>query len=254
MSDAPTGESSVVLEVSGLSVHHGQLCAVEDVSFSVSRGEVLAMIGANGAGKSTLLRTIAGLHTPSGGSISFEGADISRLAPHRRFARGISLVPEGRRLFSSMTLEENLLVGTTKGARGTFTIEAIYELFPWMRERRRSRVWQFSGGEQQAVAIGRALVANPRLLLLDEVSLGLAPIVIERIYDVIPRIVAEGVTVLIVEQDVGQGLKVATRVHCLLEGRTSLTGVPGELSDADIERAYFGASLHDSERRAGGGA
>jgi branched-chain amino acid transport system ATP-binding protein len=248
MSDAVTGESiaPVVLEVKNLTVHHGQLRAVDDVSFSVRQGEVLTVIGANGAGKSTLLRTIAGLHTQSSGSIIFEGKDVSRVAPHRRFSRGISLVPEGRRLFSSLTLEENLLVGATKGAKGAFTLEAIYEIFPWMLDRRRAHVWQFSGGEQQAVAIGRALIANPKLILLDEVSLGLAPIVIERIYEVIPRIVAQGVTVLIVEQDVSQGLKVATRVHCLLEGRTSLVGTPGELSDAQIERAYFGASLEET--------
>ena len=236
----------VVLEVKDLTVHHGQLCAVDDVSFSVRQGEVLTIIGANGAGKSTLMRTIAGLHAQSSGSILFQDEDVSKIAPHRRFARGISLVPEGRRLFPSLTLEENLLVGATKGAKGVFTLEAIYDTFAWMRDRRRAHVWQFSGGEQQAVAIGRALIANPKLILLDEVSLGLAPIVIERIYEVIPRIVAQGVTVLIVEQDVSQGLKVADRVHCLLEGRTSLVGAPGELSDEQIERAYFGASLHDT--------
>ena len=248
MGSSPATDSvaPVVLEVRNLTVHHGQLCAVDDVSFSVRRGEVLTMIGANGAGKSTLMRTIAGLHAPSGGSILFEGEDVSKVAPHRRFARGISLVPEGRRLFPSLTLEENLLVGATKGAKGSFTLEAIYEIFPWMTQRRRAHVWQFSGGEQQAVAIGRALIANPKLILLDEVSLGLAPIVIERIYEVIPRIVTQGVTVLIVEQDVTQGLKVADRVHCLLEGRTSLVGTPGELNDDQIERAYFGASLEES--------
>ena len=238
---------SALLEVEGLVVHHGQLCAIDEVSFHVAEGEVLAVVGANGAGKSTLLRTIAGLHRPSAGVVRYGGEDISRLGAHQRVRRGISLVPEGRRLFRSLTLEENLLVGAHKAPPGAFDIAAVYEIFPWMRERRRASVAQFSGGEQQAVAIGRALVANPRVLMLDEVSLGLAPIVIERIYEVIPAIVAQGVTVLLVEQDVSQGLKVANRVHCLLEGRTSLEGRPDELSARQIEEAYFGAELHHSQ-------
>ncbi len=232
-----------LLEVRGLVVHHGQLKAIDDVSFSLDEGEVLAMIGANGAGKSTLLRTIAGLHHASGGTISFSGRDVARLSPHRRVAMGISLVPEGRRLFSTMTLEENILVGAYHARPGPFTIERVYELFDWMPQRRRQRAWQLSGGEQQAVAISRALVANPRLLLLDELSLGLAPIVIERIYAMVPDIVSDGVSILIVEQDVAQGVAVANRVHCLLEGRTSLTGVPADLTSAEIDRAYFGADM-----------
>jgi branched-chain amino acid transport system ATP-binding protein len=240
-SDHSSGE---LLAVSNLSVYHGQLCAVENVSLSVGEGEVLAIIGANGAGKSTLLRTIAGLHAASSGSITFKGDDISRLVAHERVRRGISLVPEGRRLFGSMTLEENLQVGAHKAAKGPFDIARIYKLFPWMTDRRRGKVFQFSGGEQQAVAIGRALVANPKVLMLDELSLGLAPIVIETIYEVIPDIVGQGIGVLLVEQDVTQGLRVATRVHCLLEGRTSLTGTPDELSAQEIERAYFGSDLH----------
>jgi branched-chain amino acid transport system ATP-binding protein len=234
---------SPVLDVEDLVVHHGQLCAVDDVTFHVAEGEVLAMVGANGAGKSTLLRTIAGLHRPTSGTVRFAGDDISKLSAHRRVRLGISLVPEGRRLFRSLTLEENLQVGAHQAPKGTFDIGAVYELFPWMKERRRASVAQFSGGEQQAVAIGRALVANPKVLMLDEVSLGLAPIVIERLYEVIPEIVAQGVTVLLVEQDVSQGLKVAHRVHCLLEGRTSLEGRPDDLSAAAIEEAYFGADL-----------
>jgi branched-chain amino acid transport system ATP-binding protein len=233
-----------LLEVSNLSVFHGQLRAVDNVSLSVGEGEVLAIIGANGAGKSTLLRTIAGLHRPASGTITYRGDDISHLAAHQRVRRGISLVPEGRRLFGSMTLEENLQVGAHKAATGPFDIARIYALFPWMTERRRGKVFQFSGGEQQAVAIGRALVANPKVLLLDELSLGLAPIVIETIYEVIPEIVGQGIGVLLVEQDVSQGLRVATRVHCLLEGKTSLTGAPAELSSQEIERAYFGSDLH----------
>jgi branched-chain amino acid transport system ATP-binding protein len=237
-------QAGELLAVSNLSVFHGQLRAVDDVSLSVGEGEVLAIIGANGAGKSTLLRTIAGLHRPASGAITYRGNDISHLAAHRRVRRGISLVPEGRRLFGSMTLEENLKVGAHKAAKGPFDIARIYALFPWMTDRRRGKVFQFSGGEQQAVAIGRALVANPKVLMLDELSLGLAPIVIETIYEVIPEIVAQGIGILLVEQDVSQGLRVATRVHCLLEGKTSLTGTPAELSSQEIERAYFGSDLH----------
>jgi branched-chain amino acid transport system ATP-binding protein len=201
------------------------------------------MVGANGAGKSTLLRTIAGLHHQTSGTISFKGVKVTKLAPERRVRMGISLVPEGRRLFPSLTLEENLQVGAHRATKGTFTIDRIYELFEWMPERRRQRAWQFSGGEQQAIAIGRALVANPQVLLLDELSLGLAPIVIERIYALIPEIVAQGVGILLVEQDVTLGVGVANRVHCLLEGKTSLVGTPAELSAQQIERAYFGAEM-----------
>jgi branched-chain amino acid transport system ATP-binding protein len=238
--------SETLLSVEHLSVFHGQLCAVDDVSLSVAEGEVLAIIGANGAGKSTLLRTIAGLHRPASGTISFRGEDISKRAAHQRVRLGISLVPEGRRLFGSLTLEENLLVGAHRAAEGPFDLASIYNLFPWMKDRRRGKVFQFSGGEQQAVAIGRALVANPKVLMLDELSLGLAPIVIETIYEVIPDIVSQGIGVLLVEQDVSQGLRVATRVHCLLEGKTSLVGAPADLSAEVIEHAYFGADLPDT--------
>jgi branched-chain amino acid transport system ATP-binding protein len=228
------------LEVANLTIHHGQLRAVDDISFDLGIGEVLAIIGANGAGKSTLLRTIAGLHTQTSGSILYQGDEISKLRTFRRVRRGISLVPEGRRLFPSLTLEENIQVGAQKAADGPFTIAAVYELFAWMAERRRQKVGQLSGGEQQSVAIARALVANPKVLMIDEVSLGLAPIVIERIYEFLPTIVAQGIGVLLVEQDVTQALAVATRVHCLLEGTTSLTGTPQELSAEAIEAAYFG--------------
>jgi branched-chain amino acid transport system ATP-binding protein len=236
-----------MLAVDHLTVHHGQLRAVDDVSLFVNAGEVLAIVGANGAGKSTLLRTIAGLHRPTSGAVNFDGKDISKQPTHQRVRRGISLVPEGRRLFSSMTLEENLRVGAHRAAPGPFDLEAIYALFPWMVDRRRNKVFQFSGGEQQAVAIGRALVANPKVLLLDEVSLGLAPIVIERLYEVLPDIVRSGIGVLLVEQDVSQGLRVANRVVCLLEGRVSLEGTPATLSAKAIEEAYFGSELHDVE-------
>lgn len=236
----PAGQA--LLEVRGLNVYHGQLQALRDVSIAVPVGATHAMIGANGAGKSTLLRTIAGLHHPSSGSVLLDGADITGLRPERRVSAGIALVPEGRRLFPSLTVEENLLVGKASGRKGPWGLEQIYDLFGWMRERRGQRAAQLSGGEQQAVAIGRALAANPRVLLLDELSLGLAPVVVRRIYGLLPQLAAAGMTILLVEQDVSQALTVAAQVHCLLEGRMTLSGAPGTLTAEQIERAYFGVS------------
>ena len=229
-----------LLEVRDLTVHHGQLRALHEVSLRVSAGDVYAMIGANGAGKSTLLRSIAGLDPPTGGSILLDGADVTRMRPERRVAAGIVMVPEGRRLFPSLTLEENLLVGSSYARPGPWSTARVYELFDWMRDRRTQRASQLSGGEQQAVAIGRALVANPRVLLLDEVSLGLAPVVVRRIYGLLPELIASGVTILLVEQDVSQVLRAASHIHCLLEGRTTLEGPPGKLTARGIESAYFG--------------
>ncbi len=242
MSDGSPSPAPRLLDVANLTIHHGELCAIDDISFSLGAGEVLAVIGANGAGKSTLLRTIAGLHAPTSGTITYEGEEITNLRAHQRVRRGISLVPEGRRLFASLTLEENIQVGAQRAADGPFTIAAVYELFDWMPERRRQNVSQLSGGEQQSVAIARALVANPKVLMIDELSLGLAPIVIERIYEFLPRIVAQGIGVLLVEQDVTQALSVANRVHCLLEGKTSLVGAPRDLTAGAIESAYFGTT------------
>ena len=226
--------------MSGLTVRHGQLEALSDVGFALAAGETVALIGANGAGKSTLLRTIAGLHRPSRGSETFDGQDITRLPAHARVALGVVLVPEGRRLFASLTLEENLLIGATRAREGGWNVGRVIELFPWMAERRSRPTVHLSGGEQQAVAIGRALMANPRVLLLDELSLGLAPALVQRLYDVLPRLLEGGLAILLVEQDVTQALRVADRVHCLLEGRITLTGRPAELSPAQVEAAYFG--------------
>ena len=229
-----------ILEVRDLTVHHGQLRALDRISLRVFPGEVYAIIGANGAGKSTLLRTIAGLHHPTEGSISYDGQDVTRVRPERRATSGIAMVPEGRRLFGSLTVEENLQVGATYARKGQWTIERVYELFSWMQDRRAQRTAQLSGGEQQAVAIGRALVANPRVLLLDELSLGLAPLVVQRIYGMLPQILASGLTVLLVEQDVSQALRVASHLQCLLEGRTTLEGKPSDVTAAEVEAAYFG--------------
>jgi branched-chain amino acid transport system ATP-binding protein len=236
----PRAATQPLLEVRDLIVQHGQLRALNGISFRVSVGEVYAIIGANGAGKSTLLRTIAGLHAPTAGSVLFDGQDVTGLRPERRARRGIVMVPEGRRLFGSLTVEENLRVGATYARPGPWSIERVYEMFDWMRDRRNQRTAQLSGGEQQSVAIGRALVANPRVLLLDELSLGLAPIVIQRIYGMLPQILASGLTVLLVEQDVSQALRVATHIHCLLEGHTTLEGKPGDITPEQVEAAYFG--------------
>jgi branched-chain amino acid transport system ATP-binding protein len=241
---ADTGASSLVepalLEVTDVTVAHGQLAAVSNVSFSVPPGGIYAVIGANGAGKSTLLRTLAGLHTPLSGTITLDGTDITGMSVSKRVAAGISLVPEGRRLFPSLTLEENLLTGTYRARSGPWSLERVYDLFSWMKDRRRQSAGLLSGGEQQAVAISRALLANPRLLLLDELSLGLAPIVVRSVYSTLPQLLEAGITVVIVEQDVTQALRVATRVQCLLEGRTTLEGAPGDFTAQEIEQAYFG--------------
>ena len=229
-----------LLSVRGLDVHHGQLQAIRSLDLELTEGQVVAVIGANGAGKSTFLRALAGSNLPTAGSIAFDGADITRLPAHRRVASGIALVPEGRRLFRSLTVEENLLTGTYRKRPGPWTLARVHELFPWMADRSRQNAAQLSGGEQQAVAIGRALLSNPRLVLIDELSLGLAPVVVRRIYDVLPQIVAEGTSALIVEQDVSQALRVAGHVYCLLEGRSVLDGAPADLTPDRIEQAYFG--------------
>jgi branched-chain amino acid transport system ATP-binding protein len=233
-------DGAPLLEVRDLTVHHGQLRALDRVSLRVFPGEVYAIIGANGAGKSTLLRTIAGLHRPTEGEIWFDGQQVTGVRPERRAARGIAMVPEGRRLFESLTVEENLQIGATYARKGSWTIERVYEMFGWMAERRSQRTAQLSGGEQQSVAIGRALVANPRVLLLDELSLGLAPVVVQRIYGMLPQILATGLTVLLVEQDVSQALRVASHLQCLLEGHTTLEGRPTDVTAEQVEAAYFG--------------
>ena len=210
------------------------------MTLSLRRGAVVAMIGANGAGKSTLLRSLAGLHRPAAGSIRLEGRDITGLPAHARVAAGLAMVPEGRRLFPSLSVEENLRVAAVPAHPDGWSLERVYAIFPWMRERRGQPAVHLSGGEQQAVAIGRALVTNPRVLLLDELSLGLAPAVVSRLYDVLPELVGAGMSILLVEQDVGQAMRVASTVHCLLEGRVTLSGSPGELTPAAVEAAYFG--------------
>jgi branched-chain amino acid transport system ATP-binding protein len=229
-----------VLKATDLTVRHGQLTALHAVNIAVQPGDVFAVVGANGAGKSTLLRTLAGLHRATTGTITLDGEDITELSTDQRVRRGIVLVPEGRRLFPSMTIEENLLVGAANGRRGGWTLDRVYDLFSWMRDRRKEKTSHLSGGEQQVVSIGRALVANPRVLLLDEISLGLAPVVVQRIYATLPKMLDGDMTVLIVEQDVAQAMRVAAGFQCLLEGRTTLEGKPSDHTPEQIEAAYFG--------------
>ena len=229
-----------VLELQGVDVFYGDFQALFGVSLSVEEGQTFACIGANGGGKSTLLRTIAGLQRPTAGQILFHGEPIDRHPPHYRVAMGIALVPEGRRVFPSLTVYENLLVGAYGGRKGDWDTKSVLELFPLLKPLLKRQASSLSGGEQQALAIGRALMANPDLLLLDEVSLGLAPVVIKRIYEAMVHLVDTGTTILVVEQDVQHVLTVADHVACFLEGRISLEGKPGDLSPEAISAAYFG--------------
>ncbi len=229
-----------LLDVRALDVFYGDFQALFSVSLAVGPGEIVAVIGANGAGKSTLLKTIAGLMRPRGGEIRFAGAPIAALPAFDVVARGIALVPEGRRLFPSLTVEENLLIGGQLRRPRPWTLSRIYELFPALAERRRLPAPSLSGGQQQMVAIGRALMSNPALLLCDEISLGLAPIVVRDIYARLPQIAAEGLSLVIVEQDIVQALKAAKHVICLQEGRVALQGAAATLSRESISAAYFG--------------
>jgi branched-chain amino acid transport system ATP-binding protein len=229
-----------LLAVESLDARHGLLPAVRDVTLQVAEGETIALVGANGAGKTTLLRAIAGAHRPAGGRILFEGTDITAVPAYRRVRMGIALVPEGRRLFPGLTVEENLRVAARSAARGPWDVEAVLEAFPLLRPRRRTRAGSLSGGEQQATAIGRALMTNPRLLLLDEVSLGLAPVVVEGVYRSLAGLIERGATIVLVEQDLSRALAVADRVVCMLEGRIVLEGRADELTRDHVVAAYFG--------------
>ncbi len=229
-----------LLEVQNVDVFYGDFQALFSVSFDIAEGQIFAVIGANGAGKSTMLRTIAGLSRPRSGKILFDGEPVDHVSTHERVAMGISMVPEGRRVFASLTVNENLLVGAYSGRKGDWTLESVYELFPLLKPLAKRQAASLSGGEQQALAIGRALMSNPRLMLLDEVSLGLAPVVIKRIYEAMVELPVRGTTILVVEQDVQHVLTVAGHVACFLEGRISLEGKPDELKPDDITAAYFG--------------
>lgn len=229
-----------LLSVKELGVWHGLLQAVRGVSFDVSKGEVIALVGANGAGKTTLLRAIAGAHIPGEGTVLFNGSDVTHLPAHKRANIGIALVPEGRRLFGQMTVVDNLLTARSARRQGRWTIETVMQAFPQLAPRRRAKASNLSGGEQQAVAIGRALMTNPDLLLLDEVSLGLSPLAVDRVYDSLRELMKTGATIVLVEQDLTRAMVVADRVFCMLEGRIVLEGRTTEITREAITDAYFG--------------
>jgi len=229
-----------LLEVRALDAYYGDFQALFSVSLAIAPGEVVAVIGANGAGKSTLLNSIAGVIGSRRNAILLRGEPIGDLPAHAVVARGIALVPEGRRLFSSLSLEENLLIGGQLGRSGPWNLARIYELFPALAERADLPSMALSGGQQQMAAIGRALMSNPSLLLCDELSLGLAPIVVRDLYARLPQIVSEGCSLIIVEQDVVQALNAAKQVYCLQEGRVALAGRSAALSREAISAAYFG--------------
>jgi branched-chain amino acid transport system ATP-binding protein len=229
-----------LLSIERLSVFYGAFQAVHQVDLSINTGEIVSIIGANGAGKSTLLKAIIGQADRIEGRICFAGGDLAGYPTPRVVAGGIALVPEGRRLFPSLTVDENLHLGWEAGRKGEIGMEAVWRLFPMLKERRRQKAGSLSGGEQQMVALGRGLLTNPRLLLCDEISLGLAPKIINDLYAIIPSIKARGIAVVIVEQDISRSLGIADRFYCLLEGRVSLAGRPEDTSRELIMRHYFG--------------
>ena len=230
-----------MLETRGLTAFYGDFQALYGIDASLAAGETVAIIGANGAGKSTFLKAVTGVLPSPPDAVRLEGKPIGGMAPARITRLGISLVPEGRKLFPSLTVEENLLIGAYGRAPGGYwTLDRVYALFPILAERRRVPSTSLSGGQQQMAAIGRALMANPRVLLCDEISLGLAPIVIRDIYNAIPAIKAQGTSILLVEQDIVQAMAVADRVYCFQEGRVSLSGQPAALTREQIHAAYFG--------------
>jgi branched-chain amino acid transport system ATP-binding protein len=245
-----------MLRIRNLDAGYGQLTVLRRVSLHVNPGEIVAIVGANGAGKSTLLKTITGLVKPRAGEILLEGQDIVRNRTEKTVALGCSLVPEGRQVFAEMSVRENLLLGAhvqyRRGKRGEVAedLARIFRLFPVLEKRERQLAGTLSGGEQQMLAMGRALMARPRLLMLDEPSMGLAPLVVKDIFDIIVRISQEGSTVLLVEQNARGALKISRRGYVLETGRIALQGTSEELlANRDVQRAYLGRDVNDTERR-----
>ena len=234
---------AVMLDVQNINVYYGAIHAVKDVSFHVDEGEIVTLIGANGAGKSTTLQTISGLLHSRTGSITFMGQPIQAVPADKLVAHGLAQVPEGRRVFQQMTVEENLEMGAFTQPASTIApnLEKVYDNFPRLKERRRQIAGTLSGGEQQMLAMGRALMSNPKLLMLDEPSMGLAPILVEQIFDIIRRLHQKGTTILLVEQNARMALSVADRGYVLETGRVTLTGQGGELlADEAVKKAYLG--------------
>lgn len=233
----------MALKVRHLDVHYKDFQALWDVSLKVMEREFVSVIGANGSGKSTLLNTISGLLTPTHGNIDFFGERIDGLPPHETVPRGVTLVPEGRRVFPRLTVYENLVMGSytprTRSKKDE-SLKKIYELFPILGERHKQMADTLSGGEQQMLAIGRAMMSLPKLILCDEISLGLAPVVIKSIYKRLGQINQDGITIVLVEQDVKRSLKAANRAYIMLEGKMVLEGEPASLTEEQVRKAYFG--------------
>ena len=232
-----------LLKVENINVYYGAIHAIKDVSFHVDAGEVVTLIGANGAGKSTTLQTISGLLRSRSGGIEFNGESIGRLPPHRIVERGLAQVPEGRRIFLQMSVQENLEMGafTRRGGVSEEELERVFEQFPRLKERRRQIAGTLSGGEQQMLAIGRALMSRPQLLMLDEPSMGLAPILVEQIFEIIGKLHRSGTTILLVEQNAQMALSVANRAYVMETGRIGLSGTGKELAESDqVKKAYLG--------------
>ena len=230
----------MLLTTHNLTSFYGDFQALFGIDFEVSEAEIIAIIGANGAGKSTFLKTITGLLSTSPDTVIFSGQAIGGIAPGKIVELGIAMVPEGRRLFRSLSVEENLLLGAYTRRAGVWNLDKIFELFPILKEKRNAPSTSLSGGQQQMVAIGRALMANPTLLICDEISLGLAPIVVKDIYEALAKITASGLTAIVVEQDVGLAQKVSNRLYCFQEGKVSLTGKSTDVTREQISAAYFG--------------
>jgi len=229
-----------LIEVEALEAFYGDMQALFGVSFALAEKECLALVGANGAGKSTILRALTGLNRKLRGAIRYDGADITA-TPAEAIARaGVAMVPEGRMLFASLTVEENLTMGALTRRTGNWTLARVYELFPILAERKSQMATTLSGGQQQMVAIGRALMSNPRVMLCDEISLGLAPVVVGQIYDSFRVIRAEGMSLIVVEQDIKRALSVADRMLCLLKGQVTLEAAAGDVDMERLTSAYFG--------------
>jgi branched-chain amino acid transport system ATP-binding protein len=233
---------TALLETEALVAHYGDAQALFGIEFRIDAGEVVAVIGANGAGKSTFMKSVCGLVRVGREQVRFAGEAIGGLPPGEIVRRGIALVPEGRRLFPSLSVEENLLMGASAKRPGPWQLERLFGLFPILKDKRAQPATSLSGGQQQMVAIGRALMSNPTVLLCDELSLGLAPIVVREVYNALPAICAEGMTVVLVEQDVSIAREVSGRIYCFQEGRVSLHGRSSALTREQISQAYFGVA------------
>jgi branched-chain amino acid transport system ATP-binding protein len=234
---------SIALKVTGLNVHYKDFQALWNVSLETQEGEITSVIGANGSGKSTLLSTISGVLSPTAGTIDFFGERIDGFPPHETVARGLSMVPEGRRIFPRLTVYENLLMGSyspRSRAKRDRALEKILDLFPVLKARHEQMGNTLSGGEQQMLAIGRALMSEPKLVLCDEISLGLAPVIIKGIYRELKRINEQGITIVLVEQDIKRSLKAAGYAYILLQGKVVLEGKPSSLNEEEVKKAYFG--------------